>query len=151
LFKSSNGVQLPRTRCHQHPPFLFLFLLQATEKNWENLKSFDLNLHRALQAQDDSSLKLGSESKDPKLLYLILGDHPLWSCTFEKLTNGATYPLTDIQEEHHFADIQFFLSQGNHKSVLNNKDKVKELLLDDVTRGCSLILPKGWTCHQKLK
>jgi hypothetical protein len=131
------------------PLFSFDFSLQAAEKNWDILQSFELDLHQALQAQIDSPLKFGSEFKDPKLLSTILGEHPLWPSTYENLTNGAIYPLNEITDEHRSEDMNFFLSCGNHKSALNNRDKVKDLLTDDVIRGFSLILPIKAAQHIK--
>jgi hypothetical protein len=118
-------------------------------KNWTVLNNFDFNLSQALQAQYNSPLNFSSEFKDLVLLSTIMDYHPLWDFTSEILANRDSYPLKNIPEDIRTTDAQFFIDHGNHKSAIINNSKVQELLLDDVTRSYSLILPLDAAHHLK--
>jgi hypothetical protein len=118
-------------------------------ENWKVLNNFNFNLSQALQVQQNSLLNFSSEFKDLHILSTIMDDHPLWDFTSEILANGASYPLKDIPKDIRTTEFQFFINHGNHKSALINNTKVQELLLDDVIRGFSLILPFDAAHHLK--
>ncbi len=92
-------------------------------------------------AQANTPLKYGSEFKPFQLLQELLHNHPLWLHTSEILTRGATFPLHPMSEHDRKQDTEFFIHRGNHKSALNNIQKVTDLLNEDISRGFALILP----------
>jgi hypothetical protein len=121
--------------------FIFETSMDAAVHNANVLESYNFNLDCALQAQKNTILYYGSEFKNTSELEPILSDHPLWKYTKETLENGAKFPLDPIDDESRKSDNNFHLSRGNHKSALDNKSILSELLNEDVSRAFALILP----------
>ncbi len=70
----------------------------------------------------------------------------MWDFT-SKILYGATYPLQEISTEERDKDLAFSLSRGNHKSVIENKTIIRDLLQEDIIRGFSLVLPTNILPH----
>jgi hypothetical protein len=61
------------------PEFSFKFTDNGAVYNLEVLRKYDLNLGKALKAQQDSPLGNGKEFKPPSVLQQVFGLHPLWN------------------------------------------------------------------------
>jgi hypothetical protein len=124
-----------------NPRFKFDLSTLAAEHNFNVLKEYDFNLADTLSVQNDTPLHFSSEFKPLDLIEPLLNSHPLWTFTSMILKDGASYPLRKISEVDRKRDQIFALSRGNHKSAVSNKLIIKYLLLEDITRGFSLVLP----------
>jgi hypothetical protein len=111
--------------------------------NWEVLQSYDLDLHKALlQAQPFCSLTTGSEFRVTSVLEPLCHFHPLWPHMKQWLTEGARYPLHLISEIDHLTDLQVNYEHRNHQSAIYNEKHLTNKLMDEVSRGWQLILPR---------
>jgi hypothetical protein len=64
---------------HPVPPlFVFEMALKVTEKKSLVLKSFNLNVKRALEVQAKSPMGYRSEFRKGEILLPLLQNHPLW-------------------------------------------------------------------------
>jgi hypothetical protein len=124
------------------PLFKFEFTNEAAEHNWKILQDFNLDLDAALQAQQSSQLKFGSEFRPKEVLEPLLRHHPLWPRLKSQLANGADFPLDELTIEKRKEDAMEALKFGNHKGVDENEDLFKDMMKGDVDFGYSLIIPR---------
>jgi hypothetical protein len=61
------------------PEFSFEFTDNGAAYNLEVLRKYDLNLGKALKAQQDSPLGNRKEFKPPSVLQQVFGLYPLWN------------------------------------------------------------------------
>ena len=122
-------VQASSPRKMNKPAFEFVPSKAAAEKNRSVLKSFDLDLSKALEAEKGSQLAYGSEFKDVKLLELIFQHHPLWSRMKSHLSYGCSYPLSKLSKEEERKDLEEAFAFGNHRGVAKNQ-KLFESIID---------------------
>jgi hypothetical protein len=61
------------------PEFCFEFTDDGAVYNLEVLRKYNLDLGKALKAQQDSPLGNGKEFKPPSVLQQVFGLHPLWN------------------------------------------------------------------------
>jgi hypothetical protein len=59
--------------------FSFEFTDEGAANNLEVLRKYDLNLGKALKAQQDSPLGNRKEFNPPSVLQQVFGCHPLWN------------------------------------------------------------------------
>jgi len=104
------------------------------------LASFEFNIGKAIKAQQSSPCFFGSEFRDWVNLGPLLHKHPLWNQAKEILQDSATFPLEEISQDDHRADLTFMLNCRNHKLVLQGHATIKALIQEDVTHGLSLPL-----------
>ncbi len=64
--------------CPERPLFNFEMKLEAAEKFFMILKSFDFNIGRAIEAQAKSPMGYGSEFRKGRILFPLPRNHPLW-------------------------------------------------------------------------
>jgi hypothetical protein len=102
----------------QKPEFSFCWSPLSAKTNWEVLQSYDLDLHKALQAQLFCSLTNGSKFRPTSVLEPLCHFHPLWPCVKQWLTEGARYPLRPISEINHLTDLQANYKCRNHQSAI---------------------------------
>lgn len=114
----------------------------AANHNWNILKSHNLNLETALEAEQKSQLKYGSEFRSSDTLSQIFKNHPLWPRLSSQLDKGANSPLEDLDFESRQQDLQEALEFGNHKGADENPDLFEKMMKDDVTNGYSLVIPR---------
>ena len=114
----------------------------AANHNWNILKSHNLNLETALEAEQKSQLKYGSEFRSSDTLSQIFRNHPLWPRLSSQLDKGANSPLEDLDFESRQQDLQEALEFGNHKGADENPDLFEKMMKDDVTNGYSLVIPR---------
>jgi hypothetical protein len=55
---------------------------------------------------------------------------------------GARYPLHLISETDRLTDLQANYEHGNHQSAIHNETRLTNMLMDEVSRGWQLILPR---------
>ena len=89
----------------QKPLFTFDFSMDAAEKNWKVLKSHNLCLESVLSKNKNTQLGYGSEFKPPSTLEAIFKNHPLWKRLKVQLSQGASYPLEELDKEEQVADL----------------------------------------------
>ena len=142
LLEICNYIINSPTETLQSPTFIFSANSSAAEENWNIIKSFDSNFVKALNSQQDSQLKFGSEFKDPNILELIFINHPLWSRLKRHLTFGCNYPRTELDEKESIQDLKEGLEFGNHKGVANNHDLFVSMINDEVKQGWSVVIPR---------
>ena len=83
----------------QQPNFFFELRSKAAKKNFLVLKQLNMDLGKAITAQQDSPLGYGSKFKPLHVLRRLFLNHPLWEQMETILVNGLQWPLTEITEE----------------------------------------------------
>lgn len=114
---------------------------EAADHNWRILERFDLDLSKAIEAQKDSPVGYGSEFRHPDVLDKLLFRHPRWEQLRRILLHGSDFLLEELPAEMQQKDLQEARERGNHKSARDRPDKLKELVLNDITNGFSVVLP----------
>jgi hypothetical protein len=123
------------------PLFIFKLNTAAAEYNAKILKGTNFNLKSIIDQQHLSQLSFGSKFRSPKLLEELLHNHPFWPRLKQLLTNGASFPLTEISPVDRLMDLKFHEERGNHKSATVHNEELKKLIKEDVERGFTLPLP----------
>ncbi len=123
------------------PEFSFKFTDDGAAYNLEVLRKYNLNLGKALKAQQDSPLGNGKEFKPPSVLQQVFGLHPLLSQMEAFLLEGSKRPLAEISKHEQQQDLVNALTFGNHKGALQKPVILKKLIAKDVKYGYSLPAP----------
>jgi hypothetical protein len=131
------------------PLFSFSLSQEVAHKNMQILQRCNFDMPLALQSQSGSPLQFSSEFKPVAIIAPILQIYPLWKFTQAILTQGASFPLQELNIEDRIQDINFMIKRGNHKSALKNMEALSQLINDDNTRGFTLILPLDAIHHIK--
>jgi hypothetical protein len=87
------------------PLFEFAMTSEAAEKNFLILKSFDLDMKRALEAQANSPMGYGSEFQKGDILQPLLQNHPLWPRLTKLLKFGSKWPTSPISKENRMTNL----------------------------------------------
>ena len=83
------------------PEFSFSLDLESAEKNYIILmKKHVGSLKRALDANSNSPLGMGSEFRAIKTIEPLYQHHPVWPRTKKILTKGSHWPLEELPEDH---------------------------------------------------
>ena len=132
---------------HASPPtqtteFIFDWTPTAMAHNLATLRRFGLKWSAALAAQPFSTLTPGSEFRSADALAPLLSRHPLWRRFRERISDGADFPLTPIDDALRRTDVIAALARGNHKSARGHEAKLLDMLKDEVRRGRQLPLPE---------
>jgi hypothetical protein len=114
---------------------------EAAEKNFLTLSRHNFDLEKAIHAQQHSPLGYGSEFRSTQHLKRIFGSHPCWFRMESILSNGAKFPLEELDAATRASDLQEALAFGNHKGASSNPTLLKRLVEKDVTHGYALPLP----------
>jgi hypothetical protein len=80
------------------PEFSFELTDNGAAYNLEVLRKYNLNLRKALKAQQDSPLGNRKEFKPPSVLQQVFGLHPLWNQMEAFLLERSKWPLAEISE-----------------------------------------------------
>ncbi len=123
------------------PEFSFDFTDNGAVHNLEVLRKYDLNLGKALKAQQDSPLGNGKEFKPPSVLQQVFGLHPLWNQMEAFLLEGSKWLLAKISKNERQQDLVDALTFGNHEGALQKPVILKKLIPKDVKYGYSLPFP----------
>lgn len=131
------------TKCFKpsNPEFEFKLTSEAAAKNWLVLKKYKLNTTKAIEAQNSTPMRYGSEFRDPSILASLFQHHPNWEHLKSILTNGSSWKLEEIDEETRVSDLDDALAFGNHKGAEKQPDLLTELVVKDVDYGYALALP----------
>jgi hypothetical protein len=76
--QDQNGKSMPCATLTP-PEFSFEFTGKGAAHNLEVLRKYNLNLGKALKAQQDSPLGNGKKFNLPSVLQQVFGLHPLWN------------------------------------------------------------------------
>jgi hypothetical protein len=123
------------------PEFSFEFTDDGTAYNLEVFRKYDLNLRKALKAQQDSLLSNGKEFKPPSVLQQVFGLHPLWNQMEAFLSERSKWLLAEISKNEQQQDLVNALTFGNHKGTSQKLVILKKLIKKDVKYGYSLPVP----------
>lgn len=137
------------TKCFKpsNPEFEFKLTSEAAAKNWLVLKKYKLNTTKAIEAQNSTPMRYGSEFRDPSILASLFQHHPNWEHLKSILTNGSSWKLEEIDEETRVSDLDDALAFGNHKGAEKQPDLLTELVVKDVDYGYALALPLSKIKH----
>ncbi len=102
------------------------------------LRKYDLNLGKALKAQQDSPLGNRKEFNPPSVLQQVFGCHPLWNWMEAFLLEGSKWLLVEISKNDQQQDLIDALTFGNHKGASQKPVLLKKLIKKDVKYGYSL-------------
>lgn len=128
------------------PSFIFEMNQEAAQHNWKILEESDLDLGKALENQRGTQLDPGSEFRPTEILEPLLENHPLWPRLNDQLKHGADFPLDDLGIKERKEDVEEALIFGNHKGADDNEELFHEMMLDDVTLGYSIPIPRDKVC-----
>jgi hypothetical protein len=124
-------------------PTQFKFKLDqaSAAHNGKILAAHNFDLAAAFLSDGDSPLRFGSEFRQPDVLELLLGLHPLWPRIKRLLTHGSHFSAVPLSTDDCRKQVSVALQYGNHKGALKAPDKLHGLLEEDVTHGFNLPLP----------
>jgi hypothetical protein len=128
------------------PLFRFGITPANLEHNVRILADANFNFTRLIpehQGFQGFTLGFGSEFRPLQDPELLLSRHPHFPFVARVLTLGMDYHFQDGQElaeTERLAEMAGQLQRGNHKSVSQALDRVKELLAKDVTHGFTIPL-----------
>jgi hypothetical protein len=86
------------------PEFSFEFTDDGAAYNLEILRKYNLDLGKALKAQQDSPLGNGKEFKPPSVLQQVFGLHSLWNRIEAFLLEGSKWPVAEISKNERQQD-----------------------------------------------
>jgi hypothetical protein len=109
--------------------------------NLEVLRKYNLDLEKALKAQQDSPLGNGKEFKPPSVLQQVFKLHPLWNQMEAFLLEGSKWPLVEISKNEQQQDLVNALTFRNHKGALQKPVILKKLITKNFKYGYSLPIP----------
>lgn len=102
------------------------------------------DFEQILPSYQGSTLGFGSEFRPMADLKLLLSQHPHFPFVARILSGGMDYHFREgeeLSESERLVELAGQLQRGNHKSVLQDADKVRDLLLKDVKHGFTIPLP----------
>ena len=92
-------------------------------------------ISNAIQAQPNSVISYGSEFRPATVLQPLFHRHPLWPRMESHLTQGASYPLSQISDSDRQKDLLYCLNRGNHKSAHKRPLVFTDKVTDEIMRG----------------
>jgi hypothetical protein len=105
------------------------------------LKSFNLNIGRAIKAQAKSPVGYGLEFRKGGTLFPLLQNHPLWQGMKDLLEFGSCWPTEPIPKKDRITDLDKALKFGNHKGATTQPELLLKLVSGDIKHGYTLPLP----------
>lgn len=126
------------------PPFRFGVTTSDLAHNERILADADFNFDQLLLRHQGSTLGFGSEFRPIDDLTLLLAKHPHFEFVKRILLHGMDYWFhegEELSESTRLVEMSGQLERGNHKSVTQDLDKVRELLAKDVMHGFTIPLP----------
>jgi hypothetical protein len=113
----------------------------AARHNSAILRNVQFDMHRALSNEHPlSPLQFGSEFRTTQSLAPLLAHHPNWYRIHQLLDDGCEFLASTLSETDRLRQIDLALDFGNHKGACKAPDKLRALLLTDVTHGFNLPL-----------
>ncbi|NER26068.1 MAG: hypothetical protein F6J96_36350 [Symploca sp. SIO1C2] len=74
----------------------------------------------------------------------VIGNHPAFNLLSELFSRGMPFCLTrELSEEEREAEVAANLQRGNHKSAMDEIEKIRRLLEKEVRHGFSIVVPKS--------
>ena len=133
-----------RTPTPSAPPFRFGVSTTDLEHNLQIISKAGFDFNKLLPRHQKSTLGFGSEFRPIEDLALLLAKHPHFQFIVNILSHGMDYHFLEgrqLKESDRLVEMAGQLQRGNHKSVAQNVDKVRELLTKDVTHGFTIPFP----------
>ena len=123
----------------QKPPIRFSADSESIEANTQLLRESGYDMEILLARCQGTTAAPGSEFRKPTALQKVFGTHPNWEFFASTLRHGMGYEFRrGLTEQERLAEVTAMIERGNHKSAEVHADKVRALLLKDVTHGFSL-------------
>ena len=73
----------------------------------------------------------------------IFGQHPSWNWLDSLLTDGARYPLVDIEEGVRLRQIRYMLGRGNHgEGMRETKEAIEAFITKELKKGYIIPIPR---------
>ena len=128
---------------HLHDPnFKFEVSEEAALFNWNLLQSNNFNFNNLLNQEKKSVTSYGSEFKNSSQLNDLLKSHPQWLDLKDKLNNGSSFPLEEIQEDLRANNIDAAFERGNHKSAIKYEEFLAKAIEKETKKGWLIITPE---------
>ena len=125
-----------------HPPaFKFDISQEAANYNYELLKKNKFDFDSLLNQKQTSITSYGSEFKSTQDLKTLLGHHPRWSAFEDRLKNGASFPISQLEDQIRQKDVDLAIKRGNHKSATLNKKFLADAFQKEIKKGWLLSIP----------
>ena len=125
----------------EKPVFKFEVSDEAATFNMELLRQNNFELGRLLN-YNKSITSYGSEFKSTDELEPLLRRHPRWNELKQKLSEGACFPVTEIDDKTRLLDLEAMISRGNHRSAKIHESYLAEAFTKEIEKGWNLILPE---------
>jgi hypothetical protein len=117
------------------PSFKFELTQEAAEYNMNLLQRHNNDLQSYIIYNKGTYISFGSEFRSPELLEPLLLHHPNWRRFRDLLTQGSSWPLSDLSEEDRLAKNKEFIARGNHKSAITYESKLHKTILQEISQG----------------
>ncbi len=114
---------------------------QAAQHNASILQAYNFDVHAEILAQSPSKVSFGSEFRKSSDLMKLLSSNLFWPCLRELLDNGATFPLSSIDDITRKEGLDFHFNRGNHQSTVKYQNALDKAIAEDIIRGFALPLP----------
>ena len=137
-------IQVASSECPipDAPLFDFETTEEAMHHNSKILEQHNFDLEAALEAQRGTTVWHGSEFRKTNQLEKIIGSHPHFDYLKKVFEGGMDYEfLTEVTDDERKEELQAQLDRGNHKSAIEESERISELLKKDVKHGFCLPLP----------
>jgi hypothetical protein len=117
---------------------------ESLQRNGQTLEDHGYDIGRLLTANAGTTIWHGSEFRPWGHLDPLLRNHPLKAYLKQVLGEGMDYHFTrELSEDERTDELEAQLARGNHKSAVENEDRVIALLAKDVKHGFCFPFPAG--------
>ena len=126
------------------PPFRFGTDQLDLDHNAQIMEAAGFDFERIIPSYQGSTLGFGSEFRPMADLKLLLSKHPHFPFVARILSEGMEYHYREgeeLSESERLVELAGQLQRGNHKSVSQDTEKVRDLLSKDVKHGFTIPLP----------
>ncbi|NER25730.1 MAG: hypothetical protein F6J96_34575 [Symploca sp. SIO1C2] len=127
-----------------NPPSLSFELGEQAEKhNQQQLADSGGSVGILLRKNRGTTMDHGSEFRPLSQLRKVIGKHPAFKFLCEVFRHGLPFRVKrELSPEECKIERESNLNRGNHRSAVENIDKVKELLAKEVKHGFSFVIPR---------
>ena len=142
LVKTIHEILSEPARQINPPPFSFGTSAADLQHNMDTLARHDMSLTKVIEKTPFSPCSFGSEFRTAASLKKIFGSHPKWKRLSDILTQGAEYPMSELEPSLRQRDLTEGLERGNHKGATIFQKELEKKFLKEINHGWMLPLPK---------
>ncbi len=125
----------------KNPEFKFKLTWEAGNHYAEVLKTYDLYLGTAIDANCDNPLGYGSKFWPANVLQSVFNLHPNWLWWKNLLTYCSNWSLNKLDNNMQKNNVNEAITIGNHKGATSQPLLLRHLILKDVSYGFGLTIP----------